>query len=164
MRTIQTLSGVMCENMQFCQVFGTRHNTEPLLNELFDDQNENNSSCTNITPPMFDGADITLQSISKIIPATSVEKSDMSTQTEPENCLSPMNSISSASLISSMSSSENGRNRSPSIDQSDEHDPLNGVCFDNFDSFLDDTLNDTSFSPGNLLDTTQDLFDLVHQC
>ena len=150
--------------MQFCQVFGTRHNTEPLLNELFDDQNENNSSGTNITPPMFDGADITLQSISKIIPTTSVEKNDMSTQTESENCLSPMNSISSASLISSMSSSENGRNRSPSIDQSDEHDPLNGVCFDNFDSFLDDTLNDSSFSPGNLLDTTQDLFDLVHQC
>ncbi|KAE9553874.1 hypothetical protein FO519_002915 [Halicephalobus sp. NKZ332] len=162
--TITTLSGVMCENMQFCQVFGTRHNTEPLLNELFDDQNENNSSGINITPPMFDGADITLQSISKIIPTNSAEKNDMSTQTEPEHCLSPMNSISSASLISSMSSSENGRNRSPSIDQSDEHDPLNGVCFDNFDSFLDDTLNDTSFSPGNLLDNTQDLFDLVHQC
>ncbi|KAL3087166.1 hypothetical protein niasHS_005405 [Heterodera schachtii] len=31
--TISTLSGVMCENMQFCQVFGW---TDPLLNELFE--------------------------------------------------------------------------------------------------------------------------------
>lgn len=138
----------MCENMQFCQVFGTRSNFEPLLNELFDDKTDNFTGA-NITPPIFDSADIPLQSISKIIPTTSAETNDISTQTEPDHCLSPMNSVSSASLISSMSSSENGRNRSPSIEiQSDDHDPLNGVNFDNFESFLDEA----NFSPGNLFD------------
>uniref|UniRef100_A0AC34Q208 Uncharacterized protein n=1 Tax=Panagrolaimus sp. JU765 TaxID=591449 RepID=A0AC34Q208_9BILA len=146
--TITTLSGVMCENMQFCQVFGTRNNFEPLLNELFDDKTDN-ATGVNITPPIFDSTDIPLQSISKIIPTSSAETNDISTQTEPDHCLSPLNSVSSASLISSMSSSENGPNRSPSLDiQSDDHDPLHGVNFDNFESFLDDA----NFSPGNLFD------------
>lgn len=34
---LQTLSGVMCENIQFTQAFGNRAATEPLLNELFEE-------------------------------------------------------------------------------------------------------------------------------
>lgn len=50
----------MFENMQFCQVFGTRMNFEPLLNELFEEPNEEPSST--MTPTMSENpAEICLQ-------------------------------------------------------------------------------------------------------
>jgi nuclear factor 4 len=164
--TITTLSGVMCENMQFCQVFGQRSNLEPLLTELFNDPNDQSGQTDTMSPPLFDGTEVNLQpffqdNFSKCPQTTSVEKNDVCTQTEPENCLSPMNSLSSISLISSMSSSEHGRNRSPSIEilQNDELQEV--VNLESFESIFEE-LNNPEFSPENLFDHNQDIFNMNH--
>lgn len=57
----------MFENMQFCQVFGSRTSTEPLLNELFSDFNNDDEPLITSTnngsySPLFKNpADISLQ-------------------------------------------------------------------------------------------------------
>ncbi|CAJ0563165.1 unnamed protein product, partial [Mesorhabditis spiculigera] len=66
--TIATLSGVMCENMQFCQAFGGRASGDPLLSEMFGDfklEEPPQISSSSGSPPLFENpADISLGSIS----------------------------------------------------------------------------------------------------
>lgn len=63
--TITTLSAIMCENMQFCQVFWNRTQNESLLNELFEDSKSDElliTSTQHSTSPLFENpADISLQ-------------------------------------------------------------------------------------------------------
>ena len=64
---LQTLSVVMRDNMQFCQVFASRSATEPLLAELFDNNAAEETLITSSTqaggvPSLFENpADISLQ-------------------------------------------------------------------------------------------------------
>uniref|UniRef100_A0A7E4ZUK5 Nuclear receptor domain-containing protein n=1 Tax=Panagrellus redivivus TaxID=6233 RepID=A0A7E4ZUK5_PANRE len=161
--TITTLSSVMCENMHFCQFFGTRANNEPLLNELFDDQSNDRLLTDNTSPPMFDAANLNMHPIlhdtfSRVTDSGNADKSDMCTQTETDQCMSPINSISSISLISSMPSSEHGTNRSPSMDldthmvlSNQDTEELTNLGFDTFEGMLDG-LNDNNFSPHDNFD------------
>lgn len=157
----------MCENMQFCQVFGQRSNLEPLLTELFDDLGEQAGQVDTMSPPLFDGVEVNLQpflqdGFSKCPQTTSVETFDVCTQTELDNCLSPMNSLSSISLISSMSSSEHGQNRSPSIEILQNEELQEVVNLESFESIFGEPFNNSDFSPENLFDTNQDIFNMNH--
>uniref|UniRef100_A0A914EKA6 Uncharacterized protein n=2 Tax=Acrobeloides nanus TaxID=290746 RepID=A0A914EKA6_9BILA len=161
--TITTLSGVMFENMQFCQVFGTRTNFEPLLNELFDDMKQEETLITSstMTPPMMENpgeiclAAIAPSTFTKCLPTTSAEKVDSSTQTDSDECSSPLTSFSSGSMISNFSPQDQF---SPQ-----DHDVLS-VGLSPFNGLLDDNLVDSTFSPDAALfdpNSCSDLFDLI---
>ncbi|XGW31674.1 hypothetical protein V3C99_010101 [Haemonchus contortus] len=66
--TITTLSGLMSENMQFCQAFGGRQSGDPLLSEMFGDFkskfDDSTISSSSISPPLYENpAEISLESI-----------------------------------------------------------------------------------------------------
>ncbi|CAD6197497.1 unnamed protein product [Caenorhabditis auriculariae] len=110
--TITTLSGLMSENMQFCQAFGARHSGDPLLSEMFGDHIFDDQISSSISPPLFENpAEISLESISPpmLDPPALVSstirsrlsfnrRTDASTQTNGE-FTSPVHSSSSNSLI-----------------------------------------------------------------
>ncbi|KAK0399953.1 hypothetical protein QR680_003293 [Steinernema hermaphroditum] len=105
--TISTLSGLMAENMQFNQVFGSRHSSDPLLHEMFGDVKlEEPMISSTVSSPLFENpAEISLQSISpptftRVATKNAVEKVDNSTQTEMyDDCISPPTSLCSNSLM-----------------------------------------------------------------
>uniref|UniRef100_A0A1I7WMY5 Nuclear receptor domain-containing protein n=1 Tax=Heterorhabditis bacteriophora TaxID=37862 RepID=A0A1I7WMY5_HETBA len=117
--TITTLSGLMSENMQFCQAFGGRQSGDPLLSEMFGDFkskfDDPTISSSSISPPLYENpAEITLDSISPPMldsPSlmmssirgrfSNIRKVDVYTQTEFDGSISPISqSRSSNSLIS----------------------------------------------------------------
>ncbi|RCN50451.1 Ligand-binding domain of nuclear hormone receptor [Ancylostoma caninum] len=64
--TITTLSGLMSENMQFCQAFGGRQSGDPLLSEMFGDFkskfDDSTISSSSISPPLYENpAEISLE-------------------------------------------------------------------------------------------------------
>ncbi|KHJ82273.1 hypothetical protein OESDEN_18035 [Oesophagostomum dentatum] len=64
--TITTLSGLMSENMQFCQAFGGRQSGDPLLSEMFGDFktkfDDSAISSSSISPPLYENpAEISLE-------------------------------------------------------------------------------------------------------
>ncbi|TMS38503.1 hypothetical protein L596_005217 [Steinernema carpocapsae] len=112
--TITTLSGLMCENMQFNQVFGNRHSNDPLLHEMFGDVKlEEPMISSTVSSPVFENpAEISLQSISPPtftrVASSAVEKVDSSTQTEVyDDCISPPTSLCSNSLMQDSYSPQN---------------------------------------------------------
>ncbi|KAH7729251.1 CRE-NHR-31 protein [Aphelenchoides avenae] len=158
--TITTLSGVMCENMQFNQVLGNRTNMEPLLNELFDNNQGEEDALVHsatVSPPIYydNPADINLESFMPITYVKSqtnsvAEKADSGTQTEPsDDCCSPLTSLSSGSMINGYSPQEPlSQNISP------------------FPNLLEDELEPHQFttSAANLFESAgcSDLFGLMH--
>ncbi|KIH48985.1 hypothetical protein ANCDUO_20941, partial [Ancylostoma duodenale] len=61
-----TLSGLMSENMQFCQAFGGRQSGDPLLSEMFGDFkskfDDSTISSSSISPPLYENpAEISLE-------------------------------------------------------------------------------------------------------
>ncbi|PAV66496.1 hypothetical protein WR25_22521 [Diploscapter pachys] len=147
--TITTLSGLMSENMQFCNAFGGPASTDPLLAEMFGDYKLDAPSLnSSISPPLFENpSDINLESItppplldSPLMVSNSIRgrfsqnrKSDASTQTDFEGRCSP----SSGPLSSTNSMISGGY--SP---------PLN-LCSP-FTSLIDDDFGDNSFSPADV--------------
>ncbi|VDM62512.1 unnamed protein product [Angiostrongylus costaricensis] len=64
--TITTLSGLMSENMQFCQAFGVRQSGDPLLSEMFGDFkskiDDPTISSSSVSPPLYENpAEISLE-------------------------------------------------------------------------------------------------------
>ncbi|KAI1732677.1 zinc finger, c4 type (two domains) domain-containing protein [Ditylenchus destructor] len=171
--TITTLSGVMCENMQFCQVFGNRTKMEPLLSELFEDtkgnQNNNMEEITSstsaglLTPPLLENpADISLHSIvpnnySKVTQnGNQAEKADSYTQTEnpycSDDCCSPLTCMSNSnSLINDYSPHAQSQGQQQ---HHNDDDPLSHVSLSPFPNFESNLLDDceladsSTFSPG----------------
>ncbi|CAI4224408.1 unnamed protein product [Auanema sp. JU1783] len=148
--TITTLSGLMSENMQFCQAFGGRHSGDPLLSEMFGDQkpvfDDSDMISSSVSPPLFDPADISLQSISppllnspkSVMARPRVSRRETATQTDLDRSSSPLShSRSSNSLISG--------GYSPPVSLS-------------MNSPFHTLLDDESFSPGN--DMVNGLVDL----
>uniref|UniRef100_A0A915CTV5 Uncharacterized protein n=1 Tax=Ditylenchus dipsaci TaxID=166011 RepID=A0A915CTV5_9BILA len=164
--TITTLSGVMSENVQFGQVFGTRTTTEPLLRELFDECKTasnteeiiSSSTAGLLTPPLLENpADINLTSMLPSHynkgPQSSIwtEKTDSCTQTDSsycseDCCCSPLTSLSSNSLINGYSPC--------SHHQKQTEDSIRQVNLSPFPAgfesgLLDDCeLADSTYSPG----------------
>ncbi|KAI6175460.1 hypothetical protein M3Y97_00691400 [Aphelenchoides bicaudatus] len=164
--TITTLSGVMRENMQFCQVFSTRSTAEPLLNELFDSSTKMeesliSSSTRSCSPPLFENpADISLQSIlpdafaqiQQQCVGVGGEKSDGFTQTDSsDDCSSPLTNMSSRSITTDFSPADPNRQ------------PLN-MDLSPFPHLLEEELADADFSPNTTLFESagcSDLFTLM---
>ncbi|EYB85462.1 hypothetical protein Y032_0297g1723 [Ancylostoma ceylanicum] len=160
--TITTLSGLMSENMQFCQAFGGRQSGDPLLSEMFGDFkskfDDSTISSSSISPPLYENpAEISLESIpSSYMDPPSLASSirnrltqqrrvDAYTQTEElQNVDSSTLKRTSNSLI--------GGGYTPSIDSFP-------VSLDStFSNLLDDDLADPAFSPSNDIN----LIDLGH--
>ncbi|KAI6224647.1 hypothetical protein M3Y95_00774900 [Aphelenchoides besseyi] len=164
--TITTLSVLMRENMQFCQVFSTKSTAEPLLNELFDNNSAKSSeeslissSTHTSTPSLFENpADISLQCImpdtfTKVEPrSSSAIKADGFTQTDSsDDCSSPLTSLSSRSINTDYSPAEQNRQ-------------LGRMDLSPFPNLLEEDLADTDFSPNpTLFDSAgcSDLFGLL---
>lgn len=135
--TIMTLSGIMCENLQFVQAFGGRQTGDHLLGEMFGDvcAKLEEPVTSSSSPPTFENpAEISLQSISPPLsqPRVSstirgrplqVRKLDSGTQTDMDG------SLSNNSLCKSFTSPSH-------------------VSLSPFQSLLDDDINDFSPGPG----------------
>ncbi|VDK59981.1 unnamed protein product [Anisakis simplex] len=107
--TIMTLSGIMCENLQFVQAFGGRHTGDHLLGEMFGDvcAKLEEPVTSSSSPPTFENpAEISLQSISPPVSQPRISssirsrlsknrKSDCATQTDCDDTLCPNLSYSS---------------------------------------------------------------------
>ncbi|KAI6229101.1 hypothetical protein M3Y99_01150400 [Aphelenchoides fujianensis] len=163
--TITTLSVLMRENMQFCQVFSTKSAAEPLLNELFEgngaktEESLISSSTHTTSPPLFENpADISLQSImpdtfAKIdVRNGTAVKTDGFTQTDSsDDCSSPLTSLSSRSINTDYSPAEQNRQ-------------LGRMDMSPFPNLLEEDLADADFSPNpTLFDSAgcSDLFGLL---
>uniref|UniRef100_A0A0N5AD88 Nuclear receptor domain-containing protein n=1 Tax=Syphacia muris TaxID=451379 RepID=A0A0N5AD88_9BILA len=80
--TIMALSGIMSENLQFVQLFGTRQNRTDILNEMFGDvcAKLEEPVPSSSSPPTFENpAEISLQSISPPLPRVSMVNSSTTT-------------------------------------------------------------------------------------
>uniref|UniRef100_A0A8R1HQQ5 Uncharacterized protein n=1 Tax=Caenorhabditis japonica TaxID=281687 RepID=A0A8R1HQQ5_CAEJA len=103
--TITTLSGLMSENMHFCQALGGRASGDNLLAEMFGDRTFDDSLISSsISPPLFENpAEISLESISSTMSDRrfNVQKSDAATQTNDECSSGPYlpHSNSSCSIL-----------------------------------------------------------------
>ncbi|MFH4976763.1 hypothetical protein AB6A40_003472 [Gnathostoma spinigerum] len=155
--TIMTLSGIMCENLQFAQAFGTRQTGDLLLNEMFGDvcdKLQEPVSSSSSSPPTFENpAEISLQAITRTNPpvrltsvirsrTSSTHRSDSGTQTDIEDDLN-------SSLLNQAL-----------------HKPLNSpshVSLSSFNALLDDDLGDFSPQPGysDMKGSCDDLFSLM---
>ncbi|EGT59892.1 hypothetical protein CAEBREN_13729 [Caenorhabditis brenneri] len=85
--TITTLSGLMSENMHFCQALGGRASGDNLLAEMFGDRVfDDQMISSSISPPLFENpAEISLESISPpMADRRFVKKSDAATQTNDD--------------------------------------------------------------------------------
>uniref|UniRef100_A0A9J2PQK3 Nuclear receptor domain-containing protein n=1 Tax=Ascaris lumbricoides TaxID=6252 RepID=A0A9J2PQK3_ASCLU len=149
--TIMTLSGIMCENLQFVQAFGGRHTGDHLLGEMFGDvcAKLDEPVTSSSSPPTFENpAEISLQSISPPLTQSRVSstiwlrssqsrKSDCGTQTDFDDHLCPTLSCGYG-------------------------DPFQ-ISLNPFQSLLDDDLGDFSPTPGytNLNSSCNDLFALM---
>ncbi|VDM36595.1 unnamed protein product [Toxocara canis] len=154
--TIMTLSGIMCENLQFVQAFGGRHTGDHLLGEMFGDvcAKLDEPVTSSSSPPSFENpAEISLQSISPPLSQPHVSstirsrtsqsgRSDCATQTDFDDSLCP--TLSSGSFAKSFTSPSH-------------------VSLSPFQSLLDDDLGDFSPGPGytNLSNSCNDLFALM---
>ncbi|EFP10589.1 hypothetical protein CRE_02712 [Caenorhabditis remanei] len=85
--TITTLSGLMSENMHFCQALGGRASGDNLLAEMFGDRVfDDQMISSSISPPLFENpAEICLESISPpMSDRRFVKKTDAATQTNDD--------------------------------------------------------------------------------